>query len=171
MLVRGRQVHLIKDADNDGVEDSQDNCPKEAGPVSNQGCPVRQRQLVIITRDKIEIKDKVYFKTADAKLLSKSYRLLDQVARVLVEHPDIQKVVIEGHTDSVGVGQTNRNLSQSRAESVRDYLIGKGVAASQLDAKGFGPDRPIATNKTSKGREQNRRVEFTIPAGSSSQDP
>jgi OOP family OmpA-OmpF porin len=82
---------------------------------------------------------------------------------VLKEHPEIPLVQVEGHTDDRGSAEKNRALSASRANSVRDYLIKKGVPPEELRATGFGPDRPAADNATSAGREANRRVEFNIP--------
>ncbi|MDY7231318.1 OmpA family protein [Hyalangium sp. s54d21] len=149
-----------KDADNDTVADHLDNCPNEAGPVDNQGCPAQQKQQVVIKTGRIELKDTVYFDTAKATIQRRSFKLLDQVAKILIEHPELEKVSIEGHTDSQGKPAENLKLSQRRAESVRSYLIKKGVAAERLEAKGFGQERPIADNKTAKGRAANRRVEF-----------
>ena len=156
------------DTDKDGVPDRFDNCPKEPGPKENGGCPVKQKQLVVITREKLEIKDKVYFDTNKSTIQKKSNKLLDQIASVIKSHPAIAKVRIEGHTDNVGKADHNRQLSQDRANSVRAYLVKHGVEADRLEAAGFGPDRPIDSNKTAKGRANNRRVEFVIvqPEGS-----
>lgn len=112
--------------------------------------------------DKIELAEKVQFETGKATLLPASDELLDQVAKILLDHPEITKVRIEGHTDSVGSTRANQKLSQDRAESVRVYLEGKGVAADRMVAKGFGESKAIADNKTPEGREQNRRVEIAI---------
>ena len=71
-------------------------------------------------------------------------------------------VRIEGHTDSRGTRKHNMKLSAARAESVRQHLVGLGIDQSRMDAKGYGPDQPIETNKTEAGREKNRRVEFFI---------
>ncbi len=155
----------VKDSDGDTVPDDLDNCPKEKGEPANQGCPKAQKQLVVITREKLVIKEKVFFDTGKATIKEKSFELLTQVARVLAEHPEIQHVVIEGHTDNVGKPDANRVLSQRRAESVRDFLTAKGVAASRLEPKGFGPDRPADVNTTAAGRENNRRVEFVVTTG------
>jgi outer membrane protein OmpA-like peptidoglycan-associated protein len=149
-----------KDTDNDTVQDHVDNCPREAGPPSNQGCPVQQRQQVIIKKGRIELKDTVYFDTNKATIQPRSYALLDNVAKVLLEHPELEKVWIEGHTDSTGTPSENLKLSQRRAEAVRDYLINRGVGFQRLDARGFGQERPIADNKTVQGRAANRRVDF-----------
>jgi OOP family OmpA-OmpF porin len=150
------------DTDKDGIPDRLDNCPKEPGPKENGGCPLKQKQLVIITKEKLEIKDKVYFDTGKATIQKKSFGLLDQVARIISEHPDIAGIRVEGHTDNVGSAELNRTLSRARAESVKTYLVGKGVDAARLTAEGFGPDRPIDSNKTAKGKANNRRVEFFI---------
>ena len=80
----------------------------------------------------------------------------------MTDNPQIEEVQIEGHTDSTGKADYNRKLSQERAESVMKYIESKGIAASRLTAKGFGPDRPIASNDDAAGQEMNRRVEFNI---------
>ena len=150
------------DTDADGVADEADNCPKVPGVPENQGCPKDKRQLVVITRDKIFIKEKVYFDTGKSRIQPRSFSLLDQVAQILVEHPDVKRVVVEGHTDSRGKVETNRKLSQDRADAVKVYLVKKGVEVQRLESKGYGPDRSVADNGTAEGREQNRRVEFVI---------
>ncbi|MBX5484806.1 MAG: OmpA family protein [Myxococcaceae bacterium] len=153
----------IKDTDEDTVPDHLDNCPNEKGDPKNQGCPKKVKQLVVITREKIVIKEKVYFATGKARVLPRSYKLLNQVAKVINEHPQIPHVLIEGHTDNRGSAELNRRLSQARADAVRDYLVHKGkVDPTRLSAIGYGPDRPAADNSTAKGREANRRVEFTV---------
>ncbi|MDP3237900.1 MAG: OmpA family protein [Myxococcales bacterium] len=152
----------LKDKDGDTVEDKFDNCPEVKGPPSNQGCPEKQRQLVIITSEKLIIKEKVFFATAKATILPRSFPLLNNVATVLRDHPEIQLIRVEGHTDSQGGHDYNVSLSQRRANSVKDYLIHQGVDGIRLQAKGFGPDRPADTNKTDAGRSNNRRVEFVI---------
>jgi outer membrane protein OmpA-like peptidoglycan-associated protein len=151
-----------KDSDNDGVADHLDNCPTEAGVADNQGCPAKQKQMVAIQKGKLEIKEQVFFATGKAVIQPRSFKMLDQVAKVLREHPEVEQVIIEGHTDNRGKAEANRKLSQARAESVKKHLVGKGVEASRLEAKGFGPDQPIASNDTEKGRAANRRVEFII---------
>jgi outer membrane protein OmpA-like peptidoglycan-associated protein len=117
---------------------------------------------VVLTASNIAILDKVQFDTGKATLLKESYSLLDEVAKVMKDNPQIELVQVEGHTDSTGSPDFNRKLSQERAESVVKYLTGKGVKNARFEAKGFGPDRPIADNTTDAGREANRRVEFNI---------
>ncbi len=150
------------DTDNDGVKDSYDNCKTEPGPASNQGCPEKQKQLVIITREKLVIREKVYFATAKSTVLARSFPLLEQVAKVLQDHQEIEKVIIEGHTDDRGKHDYNMTLSQNRAEAVRSFLLMKGVPSDRVEARGYGPDRPVDSNATEAGREKNRRVEFTV---------
>jgi OOP family OmpA-OmpF porin len=150
------------DRDRDAVFDHVDNCPDQPGPADNQGCPARVKQLVVITADKIVIKDTVYFAYAKAALLPKSFPLLMQIASVLEAHPEIPRLVVEGHTDAVGKREPNVRLSQARADSVRAFLVRQGIAAGRLASIGFGPDRPTDTNDTEAGRARNRRVEFVI---------
>lgn len=152
-----------RDRDGDEVADHLDNCPDEKGVKENQGCPKKKKQLVVITAERLVIKDKVYFATGKSTILAKSFPLLDQVAEVIKGHPELLHVIVEGHTDSVGKDETNRKLSQDRANSVMAYLVKKGVSADRLAARGYGPDRPAADNSTPAGREQNRRVEFVLP--------
>jgi OmpA-OmpF porin, OOP family len=160
-----------KDTDGDTVADHLDNCPSEAGPADNQGCPAKQKQMVAIQSGRIQIKDTVYFDTAKATIQARSFKMLDQVAKVLKEHPELERVVIEGHTDNAGKPEANLKLSQRRAEAVRTYLIKKGVEPQRLEAQGFGQERPIADNKTAKGRATNRRVEFITTPSEGSQQP
>ena len=158
-----------KDTDADSVSDHLDNCPDEKGVATNQGCPPQQEQLVAIQKGKLEIKQAVFFATSKAIIQRRSFRMLDQVARVIRQHPEIEKIVIEGHSDNVGNAEANRKLSLARAQSVKDYLVKKGVEASRLEAKGYGPDRPLLSNATAKGRAANRRVAFTIVTPESEQ--
>lgn len=150
------------DRDGDGVADKFDNCPDQPGPASNQGCPVKIKEQVVLTAEELEIKHKIYFDLGKTRVLPRSFSLLDDVARVIEAHPELPVIVIEGHTDNTGNPQRNREVSQARAEAVRAYLIKKGVAPSRLQAKGFGPDRPLAPNLTAAGLAKNRRVEFRI---------
>jgi OOP family OmpA-OmpF porin len=154
--------HGCPDTDGDQVADHLDNCVLEKGPAENQGCPARDKQLVVITQERLQILDKVYFTPGKAQIQPRSRLLLNQVARVLKEHPEIERVVIEGHTDNVGNAQRNLALSQDRADSVRRYLIAQGVAPDRLEARGFGQDNPLHPNTSPEGREANRRVEFVI---------
>jgi len=150
------------DRDGDSVVDRLDNCPDEKGTVDNHGC--KKKQLVEIKGEKIEILQKVMFATAKSRIRHASYKLLDNVASVLKSHPEIKKIQVVGHTDSVGKPESNLKLSQARAESVVKYLVKKGVAADRLEPIGKGDTEPIGDNATKEGQEQNRRVEFKIVA-------
>lgn len=117
---------------------------------------------VVLTASSITIGEKVQFATGSAEILAVSHGLLDEVAQVMNDNPQITLLQVEGHTDSTGTAAFNRKLSQQRAESVGKYLAGKGVTAGRVQARGFGPDKPIADNTTDDGKEKNRRVEFNI---------
>ncbi|MBZ4420428.1 OmpA family protein [Myxococcus sp. RHSTA-1-4] len=155
-------VESVPDQDEDTVADGVDNCPREPGPPSNQGCPESVRQVVFLTEKKLEITERVFFAFDRAEVLPRSYPLMDQVAKVLLEHPELEQVVVEGHTDNIGGAEYNRRLSQARAESVCRELERRGVEAKRLRAVGRGLDVPADTNDTAAGRERNRRVEFHI---------
>lgn len=101
----------------------------------------------------------VHFETNSANLTQESYEILDGVAAKLRDNPKV-KVEIQGHTDEVGTPEYNQDLSQRRAETVRDYLVSKGVKEDRLVAKGYGATRPVAPNTTDEGRAKNRRVEL-----------
>lgn len=150
------------DRDGDGVPDAVDNCPDEPGTVENQGC--QAPQLVKIGADRVEVQEKVFFKTGSAKLQKRSWALLDNVAAVLNAHPEIEKVRVEGHTDSTGNLKYNMRLSKARANTVVRYLVGRGkVDKDRLIAEGFGPTQPLVPDaKTKEELAQNRRVEFRI---------
>ena len=117
---------------------------------------------VKVTIQKIEILDKIYFETAKATIKPESYPLLDEVARVLVDYPQITKLRVEGHTDSRGNDAYNLKLSDERAASVRAYLEGKGVEAGRLTSQGFGETQPVDPRNVAAAWDKNRRVEFVI---------
>jgi outer membrane protein OmpA-like peptidoglycan-associated protein len=154
------------DNDNDGdrIADTADKCPNEPedydGDSDTDGCPDKYK-LVVVTAKKIELKQKVYFATAKTVILPRSFPLLNEVAKVLLDRPSIH-VRIEGHTDSRGSDGYNMRLSQGRANSVRSYLIRRGIGPERMQAIGYGETKPIASNRTRAGRAQNRRVEFFI---------
>ena len=155
------------DNDGDGILDEKDNCPLQPetknGFEDEDGCPDVKLELVKVNRElgKIEISQTVYFETGKATIRSRSFPLLNEVAQALAAN-DTMEVLVEGHTDSVGSNSMNLDLSDRRAQSVRDYLTAQGIEGGRLTALGFGEERPIDTNRTKSGREKNRRVEFTI---------
>ena len=148
------------DRDGDTVVDRLDNCPDEPGTVKNFGC--KDKQLVVFKGGTIELLDVVYFKTNKAIIEKRSFKLLRNVAIVINAHPEIKKVTVEGHTDTQGDDAYNKDLSQRRAAAVVEMLVANGVDGSMLDAIGYGEERPIADNRTKKGRAKNRRVEFVV---------
>jgi outer membrane protein OmpA-like peptidoglycan-associated protein len=145
-----------KDSDADGVTDAADKCPNTpAGTkVDAVGCPA------LFGAGKSLVLEGVYFETGKSVLKPESQAVLDRVAESLKGNPEV-KVEIGGHTDNTGSRATNVRLSAARANAVRDYLTSKGVDAGRMTAKGYGPDKPVADNKTVAGRAANRRVELT----------
>ena len=146
-----------EDADKDGVEDVIDRCPDISAPNGKFGCPTTR-----IEGNKIVILEPVNFATDQDIILSESFPILDEVSQVLKAHPEIDRVLIEGHTDSRAGEAYNRDLSKRRASSVRTYLEETGIDPERLCSQGFGQSRPIAGDDTEEGMARNRRVEFTI---------
>ena len=146
------------DTDGDGVLDKDDLCPEVAGPASNKGCPEpdenEQKQLNQYAKT-------ILFDTGKATIKFQSAEVLNQIINVLKKYPN-SRFRIEGHTDSTGKKAKNMILSQNRADAVKVYLIQGGIDASRLESQGFGPEKPIASNKNKKGRELNRRVEINL---------
>jgi outer membrane protein OmpA-like peptidoglycan-associated protein len=154
------------DRDKDGIPNEQDACPDTPGPKNadpkKNGCPeaaVVGKQIVIL--------EQVKFATGSAKILPASDKVLNAVLDVLNQHPDIKHVSIEGHTDNVGAAAMNKKLSSDRAASVVGWLVKHGVDKGRLSSAGFGMEKPIDTNDTAEGRQNNRRVEFHIDDGAS----
>ncbi len=110
----------------------------------------------------ITLSGSVLFTSGQAILLPSAQAKLSEVAAALSKQDPQSKIVVEGHTDSQGPDAFNRDLSQRRAENVRDYLVSHGIAPERVMARGFGPDRPVADNASPEGRADNRRVEFVI---------
>ena len=143
------------DSDGDGVPDGQDKCANTpAGSrVDEFGCSLIGEKMAIVTNINFAF-DKSAIGGDDASKL-------DGVAATLAAH-DCMRVRIDGYTDSTGPDDYNRALSFRRAESVRKYLMSKGIAESRLSIAGFGEANPIASNSSSAGRAENRRAEFTV---------
>ncbi|MGE6759615.1 OmpA family protein [Corallococcus interemptor] len=152
------------DTDGDGVVDVLDACIHEKGTREHGGCPETNDPLVTLTRERLVLHGQVFFEVGATTLPGRS-RVLDQVARVLLEHPEVERVVIEGHTDAEGSSVSNQRLSLARAEAVRDYLVRKGVPAHRLEARGLGSRRPAGSNGTQAGRGENRRAELLLILG------
>ena len=156
-------LHGCPDRDGDGIPDKDDKCPDVYGKPEFQGCPPPTPKTIKLTADKIEILEVVHFDFAKAVIKADSFSLLQDVATVLKDNPNIKKIRVEGHTDNVGKPEVNMKLSQQRAEAVRTFLVEKGgIAPARLVSEGFGDTRPVADNNSKAGQAKNRRVEFVI---------
>jgi len=149
------------DNDKDGIPDLKDKCPNEPETFNNvddkDGCPDEKKEES--TMPKHQIMHGVNFRSGQSEMTFDSYVHLDPIIEEMKKHPSIQ-IEIRGHTDSVGNSQTNMRLSKMRAESVRQFLISKGIDPSRIRAVGFGSSAPIADNRTAAGRAKNRRIEI-----------
>ena len=176
------------DADGDGVANGDDACPLVRAATAN-GClavavapvvvpeavapvvakvvpavvaPVEEAPQVVLKDDHLELRGSVYFDTAKATLQARSFPLLDEVVKVMKDHPEVKYVSVEGHTDAQGSAGFNLRLSGARARAVKVYLEKAGIAPKRLGAKGYGHTKPIASSATEEGRAKNRRVEFIV---------
>jgi outer membrane protein OmpA-like peptidoglycan-associated protein len=158
------------DNDRDSILDVDDACPIEPETLNGfedaDGCPDESLASIKTGADgsleAIIILDRVYFDTNKATIQRKSNKVLNAVVDVMQSFPQIKLVEVQGHTDSDGRESANLELSQDRATAVVRYLVTAGVDPSRLVGRGFGESRPIDTNETSKGKANNRRVEFII---------
>jgi outer membrane protein OmpA-like peptidoglycan-associated protein len=150
-----------KDRDADGIPNEQDACPDSPGKPSpdpkKNGCPVAR-----VEKGQIRIVEQVQFALNSAQILKASDFILEAVAKILTDNPQIKSVRVEGHTDNKGSDALNKKLSQKRADSVVAWLVKHGIDKNRLSAVGYGKERPIDTNDTNEGRANNRRVEFHI---------
>lgn len=161
----------LADDDGDGVANKYDKC--EGTPantvVDGSGCPLKTpapviQEKVIITEADRKVVDEAIknleFDLGKSTIRQTSYATLNKVAELLVQKNFSLKLA--GHTDNTGSMALNLRLSKDRAEAVKAYLVSQGANASRIEATGYGPNQPIASNKTAEGRQQNRRVEFTL---------
>lgn len=161
----------LADDDGDGVANKFDKCPgtPENTKVDGAGCPLPEPkapvvQKVVITEADRRVVDEAIqnleFDLGKSTIRPTSHASLNKVAALLIEKNFSLKLA--GHTDNTGSLQTNLRLSKDRAEAVKAYLVSKGANPSRIEATGYGPNQPIAPNNTAEGRQQNRRVEFTL---------
>lgn len=146
------------DTDGDGIPDYLDKCPTVKGSDKNNGCPV------ISAKNKAVLKKAVHgiqFETNNAVIKSSSYPILNKVVTMMKKNPSY-KLHISGHTDNFGKPAQNLKLSKERAAAVVKYLTKKGIKSSRLRSDGFGGTKPVASNKTEKGKALNRRVDFEV---------
>jgi OOP family OmpA-OmpF porin len=134
----------------------------EPPPPPKVADPPVEKKVVEMKENHIEIGEKIQFALDKSEILSVSFGLLDEVAKVIQENPHVQKISIEGHASDEGDENYNLSLSKARAEAVRAYLVTKGVAADRLSSTGYGESKPLVANDTGPNREKNRRVEFNI---------
>jgi len=153
-----REFNGCPDTDGDGIPDNVDLCPDVAGVKENKGCPP-------IQKEEIEIIDRAFsnleFESGKAIIKEASYTSLNELAE-LMKTRKMWKVELSGHTDNTGTPAKNMELSKNRTQAVKDYLIGRGVEEYRIVTFWYGQDKPIADNKTTAGRQKNRRVEMKI---------
>ena len=162
-------VHGDGDEDGDGVLDSRDKCPgtPKGVRVDANGCPPpapapMAEEVAVVQEETIVIRD-VHFQFNKATLTSSDKQVLDKIATRLKAEAPTAQLTVTGHTDSVGSDAYNQKLSDKRAHSVVEYLIGQGVPRSNfVSVVGAGESQPVADNKTADGRAQNRRTEIKI---------
>jgi OOP family OmpA-OmpF porin len=155
----------MRDLDQDAIPDDHDACPTEPGSptfeLGTHGCPESDSTVELID-ERIAISEQLQFETGTAVLKGESLRVLAKVSEVLRDHPELEFVEVQGHTDDTGTPELNQSLSERRAESVVAWLVSSGVASERLGAKGFGQSLPIVENGDATGQAQNRRVEFRV---------
>jgi len=182
-----KSLNGCPDADGDGIPDHLDECPNEAGPQANNGCPYPDRDgdgvldkdddcpdipgtvanngcpevTVEVIKELNEFSKTILFDLGKATIRQESYGALQSIVDIMREYPN-SKFHIEGHTDNTGSRALNERLSKERAASVMDYLVSIGMDRNRLSSEGYAFDRPIATNATAAGRQQNRRVEISL---------
>jgi uncharacterized protein (TIGR03382 family) len=173
------------DNDGDGIPDLQDTCPLEAENVNGVddldgcpdpdmpaeekdpcasgagGCDEPRKQVASLEEDRIQVSEKIFFQVGSAVIESRSHPALRQVARVLAANPRVN-VLVMGHTDDQGSVEHNQELSQRRAEAVRQFLVEAGIGPARLTARGMGNTQPLDGRGTAEARERNRRVEFVV---------
>ncbi|UQD55407.1 OmpA family protein [Flavobacterium sp. K5-23] len=146
------------DTDGDGVVDKDDKCPTVKGTVANKGCPEVTKEAI----DKLNAYGRtVLFDSGKSTFKPETLPVLVAIKEILKEYPT-SKFMIEGHTDSDGSNELNQTLSENRAAAVTNNLIENGIKPDRLNSTGYGETKPIDTNKTAKGKANNRRVEVSL---------
>jgi outer membrane protein OmpA-like peptidoglycan-associated protein len=156
-----------QDRDNDGIADKDDKCPDDPesynGYQDDDGCPDEEpKNLVVDVGSQLVTLEGIEFEFDKAIIRPESFKVLDAVAKALVDNPDIQLVEVQGHTDEQGPSDYNLDLSQQRAAAVVDYLVGQGIDRARLTAHGYGESQPIDPSHTQAAYRKNRRVVFQI---------
>jgi outer membrane protein OmpA-like peptidoglycan-associated protein len=160
------------DNDKDGFPDAKDKCPNEPETINNvkddDGCP--DKGIVVLKEGELETLAPIFFASDRARVRHAFRPALNDIAAILISHPEIGRCAVEGHTDARGPADWNKKLSFERAKSVAAYLIAKGVDPARVVAIGQGDALPWATNQTEAGRAANRRVIFHIEGVSEDQE-
>ena len=146
------------DTDGDGIEDALDECPEVVGTIANNGCPEVTQEII---EELKEIGESIYFETDSYEFFENDKEIISRVYEILKEYSNY-KVEVHGHADSQGTDEYNKVLSESRAQSVVDYLIFRGISRDRIYAKGYGERSPVESNSSEQGRALNRRVEFKL---------
>ncbi|MEO7328536.1 MAG: OmpA family protein [Minicystis sp.] len=151
------------DVDGDGIPDIDDACPHEKGPRSSDakatGCP----KLLRVVGNEIALLAPVEFRPGKKTPVSAdSEPVLGELRDVIAQHPEFARIEVQAHTDNKAKAFFNARVSQNQADSVVKWLVAHGVPSSKLEAKGYGPDRPLADNATAEGRAKNRRVQIVV---------
>jgi outer membrane protein OmpA-like peptidoglycan-associated protein len=146
------------DTDGDKVLDKDDKCPTVAGTIANNGCP----EVSDDTMKKLNDYGKtILFNSGKSSFQKQTIPVLQAITAILKEYPTA-KFSLEGHTDNTGSDALNQKLSEERAAAVKNFLVENGIDASRLSSKGFGESAPVDSNKTAKGKANNRRVEVKL---------
>ena len=148
------------DRDGDGIPDKDDACPDVAGITENNGCAAEPTDLISFINNS---ENRILFKANSSKLDSGDKGILDKVIGLLSQY-ESASIIIEGHASSDGSEAYNLKLSEKRAESVKEYLLEKGIADERLSTVGFGESKPVGNNKTARGRADNRRANINRSA-------
>jgi outer membrane protein OmpA-like peptidoglycan-associated protein len=152
------------DNDHDGIPDAQDKCPNEPETINgfqdDDGCPDKGDSTIILSPDKIETLDPIQFQ--GLKLTKQSTPLLAQVGATLRAHPEIIRLRITVHVQPSGNAEADQARSDSRAKAIRDWLIQWGVAATRLEARGFGGMKPLVPHDQRGAAKINDRLELII---------
>ncbi|MBL0340758.1 MAG: PorP/SprF family type IX secretion system membrane protein [Bacteroidetes bacterium] len=150
------------DSDNDGLIDMQDNCPMESGPASNKGCPDPNVPVIKNNQELIRKYDNILFATGSIRMTTDDiYDIIERAIDVLYADKNTE-VILSGHTDAEGDEFHNMNLSQSRTNIVKTYMMKQGIAESRIKTVAYGETMPLENNLTPEGKKLNRRVEINI---------
>ncbi len=152
---KGLAIHQgCPDRDGDGIPDANDLCPDKPGLPDNNGCPLVSKKIVEQLKRAAQ---QIQFATGSARLVPTSFKAIDEVV-ALLQQDSLLLLTIEGHTDNTGQPAANQLLSEQRAQTVYAYLVAHSISRNRLVAHGYGQTRPVTTNDTAAGRQQNRRV-------------